>query len=535
MKKLLVLLMACLASSVMFGQLHYTVNNTGVQSATLKVFCVLTIDGVEEYNGEGMQNEGGGYLEIGVFDQDGECRGAKKPTWRSKSNQWIYSLQIKGNDGFTYSFKVYDHATETELDLVDALEGEITCTANGETIIMDGVISYVSNGIIGSTTDPYALNFTHAGSEAEVFTLTIDGYADNEDPDGGYYLIASPIGEVSPAGDAVTGMLTDAYDLFWFDQSADLEWVNYENAVYNLEKGKGYLYASETDTEIVFTGTSATESTFEVPLSRDDDANFPGWNLVGNPFGVEAYIAKPYYTLNDLGTEVMDETSSEAIPAMAGVFVLADEDGEALVFSKEQGSKTHKLSLNLVQNSSVIDRATVTFGEGQQLPKFQLRSSSTKLYIPMDGEDYAMVSSAEMGEMPVNFKAEKSGSYSVAVSTELSFNYLHLIDNKTGVDVDLLVNPVYSFEAETTDYASRFRLVFATGNSDDTFAFYSNGSFVISNEGEAVVQVMDVTGRMLSSEAISGSASINVDGAAGVYMIRLVNGENVKVQKVVVK
>ena len=40
---------------------------------------------------------------------------------------------------------------------------------------------------------------------------------------------------------------------------------------------------------------------------------------------------------------------------------------------------------------------------------------------------------------------------------------------------------------------------------------------------------------MLSSEAISGSASINVDGAAGVYMLRLINGDNVKVQKVVVK
>ena len=123
----------------------------------------------------------------------------------------------------------------------------------------------------------------------------------------------------------------------------------------------------------------------------------------------------------------------------------------------------------------------------------------------------------------------------LAVSSELSFNYLHLIDNKTGADIDLLATPSYSFEAQATDYASRFRLVFATGNSEDTFAFYSNGSFVINNEGEATVQVMDVTGRMLSSEAINGSASINVEGAAGVYMVRLVNGENVRVQKIIVK
>ena len=79
------------------------------------------------------------------------------------------------------------------------------------------------------------------------------------------------------------------------------------------------------------------------------------------------------------------------------------------------------------------------------------------------------------------------------------------------------------------------RSFFATGNADETFAFASNGSFVISNEGNATVQVVDVNGRILSSQTINGSASISVNAAAGVYMIRLINGDNVKVQKVVVK
>ena len=46
---------------------------------------------------------------------------------------------------------------------------------------------------------------------------------------------------------------------------------------------------------------------------------------------------------------------------------------------------------------------------------------------------------------------------------------------------------------------------------------------------------MDVTGRMISSESISGNANISINAAQGVYMLRLVNGENVKVQKVVVR
>ena len=119
----------------------------------------------------------------------------------------------------------------------------------------------------------------------------------------------------------------------------------------------------------------------------------------------------------------------------------------------------------------------------------------------------------------------------------MSFAYLHLIDNLTGAEIDLLETPSYSFEAKTTDYASRFKLVFATGNNsnDDDFAFFSNGSFVINNEGNAELQVIDIMGRIVKSESINGCANVSVNGAAGVYMLRLVNGDNVKVQKVVVK
>ena len=47
--------------------------------------------------------------------------------------------------------------------------------------------------------------------------------------------------------------------------------------------------------------------------------------------------------------------------------------------------------------------------------------------------------------------------------------------------------------------------------------------------------MVDVLGRIVSSQTINGNASINVSETAGVYMLRLVNGENVKVQKVVVR
>ena len=79
--------------------------------------------------------------------------------------------------------------------------------------------------------------------------------------------------------------------------------------------------------------------------------------------------------------------------------------------------------------------------------------------------------------------------------------------------------------------------MFVCGSStnSDTFAFYSNGNWVISNEGNATLQVVDVNGRILKSESVNGCANVNLNAASGIYMLRLVNGDNVKVQKVVVK
>ena len=42
----------------------------------------------------------------------------------------------------------------------------------------------------------------------------------------------------------------------------------------------------------------------------------------------------------------------------------------------------------------------------------------------------------------------------------VDFSYLHLIDNLTGNDVDLLAVPSYMFEARDSDDTSRFRIVY---------------------------------------------------------------------------
>ena len=371
------------------------------------------------------------------------------------------------------------------------------------------------------------------------------GEADwNADNNGGYYFIANPL--TSSVYPEEAGLITEDgnYDLYDWAAAYELEWRYYKDAQFSLcyYNTPAYLYANMNEVELAFNGTvRSSENRVSAPVYVSN-GEFGTWNLIGNPFVCNAYLvdnagaALPYYKMNEAG-DSYDAVTGEAIAPVTGIFYEAPAGG-SVYFTREAPAKSGSLNMVVSQGRGVVDNAIIRFGEGQQMSKFSFRENSSKIYVPVEGKDYAIVNANNEGEMPVSFKAENNGSYTLSFyAEEVSFSYLHLIDNMTGNDVNLLETPSYSFEAKTTDYANRFRLVFVCGdvNEDNNFAFYSNGSFVINNEGNATVQVIDVTGRILSSETINGCANVNMNAAAGVYMLRLINGDNVKVQKVVVR
>ena len=429
--------------------------------------------------------------------------------------------------------------------------GDITI-AEGATLTIGPGVTFNAGTINVSSPDQLILtcgaSFTHTGEVLLTIALGYNATNGRNGEYGEYRLIASPVTSyltVNSTG-LVPGSDDDNYDyvdLYYFDQSAgDNVWINYKdvtNHFFNFDITKGYLYSNAQNVTGVFAGkTLPTNVDVTVNLEYVADAPWAGWNLVGNPFTCMAYIDRGYYKIDGSGMAIAS-IEGNSLEVFEGVFVVAtaEEDNPTVTFTTTQPQPRANLTLNLSNDEVLIDRAIVRFDEGRQLPKFQLNANQSKVYIQQDGVDYAIVNATDMGEIPISFKAERNDNYTLGFSSEnVGFNYLHLIDNKTGADVDLLATSSYSFEAKTTDYASRFKLVFATGNNtEDNFVFFSNGNFIISNEGEATLQVIDVNGRILKSESINGSASVNVNAAAGVYMLRLVNGDNVKVQKVVIK
>ena len=439
-------------------------------------------------------------------------------------------------------------------------------------VIPAGYVAYANKATIGTgsiTIEDGGQLKQNAATLRVTMEKEIVGYVDAETNPGNYYFIASPFNgrtlySTSGSFSHVSNMLTGEYDLYAFDATASdgLEWINYnhepthiafqaENGLAGLLYGEGYLYANQDGTTIEFEGTAGKSNNYSETKAYTFDSestdDWNGWALVGNFFTCNAYINyidangnvldADFYTLNLDNTYTL-MSSNEPLAPCTGALVNYSATGK-VQYATEASAKagrTGLVNMNVSRNNKNLSQARIRFGQGHNLSSMSFRNNSSRIYMPVDGNDYAVVYTENQGEMPVSFKAEENGSYTLSFNTEnVELGYLHLIDNMTGNDVDLLSTPSYSFEAKTTDYANRFKLVFATGNADDMFAFYSNGSFVINNEGMATVQMIDINGRILSSESINGCANINVNAATGVYMLRLINGENVKVQKVVVR
>jgi hypothetical protein len=162
-----------------------------------------------------------------------------------------------------------------------------------------------------------------SASQPQPVTKTINAYTDN----GGYYLIAVPFEEINP--EEVEDMLANVYDLYQYGE-AERGWLNHKGEAFHLEAGKGYLYANSDTLMLNFTGVPYNGDG-RVTLHKTGDGETAGWNLVGNPFNEIAYIDREFYVMSADGSKIELAQRNYVLP-MEGIFVIANEDGEVLIF-----------------------------------------------------------------------------------------------------------------------------------------------------------------------------------------------------------
>ena len=192
-----------------------------------------------------------------------------------------------------------------------------------------------------------------------------------------------------------------------------------------------------------------------------------------------------------------------------------------------------------MQDKANTDRARVRLGEGIGMEKYTLNPDNTQISLRQDGQDFAVAYTNDQDEMQLNFKAKRDGIYTLSIELgSLDLGYLHLIDNLTGNEINLLETPSYTFQATTSDYTSRFRLLFAPADETDyianDFAFFADGHLHVFNQGKASLQLIDMMGHILLTETIQGNLDMALDLVPGVYVVRLISEKTESSMKFVV-
>ena len=279
------------------------------------------------------------------------------------------------------------------------------------------------------------------------------------DQSKGWHLIASPITE-SITQSSGNGLFSNTYDLYSYNQSEELQWRNIKAQSFALNNKGGYLYANSGNPSISFSGT-LVGSTSSTPLNYNANVTGKGFNLVGNPYPCNANVNRSFYVLNADGSDFI--LGSNPVPPCAAILVQAQGANQSVTFSKASSKSSPSLTLSVMQgdaeDNAVLDRVRINLDSDESLEKYSMREDNAKLFIPQNGQDLAVASANGLNEMLISFKAVQDGTYVLSLEVEnAEIGYLHLIDNLTGKDIDLLKTTSYTFEAKTSDLAERFRI-----------------------------------------------------------------------------
>lgn len=364
--------------------------------------------------------------------------------------------------------------------------------------------------------------------------------------DNGWYSLATPFTTYNPEGELTLG----SYDLYAYDEdgnSEGKEWINYEANTFDLTAGTGYIYANSETGSFSMTGTlNSGDYSQTVNLSYANSNNIiKGYNLLGNPtaheinFSKTSNVSDGYYYLDN--GNLWTYTPESTVPAGRGFLVKANASGQSVTLNPQ--SKDDSAENGQYISVSIGDNMVyIKLNEGVSMPQFDLRGRHNRLYLSSNHKHYAMLVRNGAETVDLCFEPSSNGMQTLIVDTQgLNLDYLHLIDNFTGADVNLLTTPSYTFEAQTSDYASRFKLVFAESSlsadtTDASFAYVSNGEIVVSADAcDATLQIVDMTGRVMVSRSGRIQCVPTKGMATGVYMLRLITADGVKTQKIVVE
>ena len=333
----------------------------------------------------------------------------------------------------------------------------------------------------------------------------------------------------------------------------DVQFLN-EN---NFEKGKGYLVSYQDESNIAeFKGNlnylNEGES-HQIDLNHYPENILAQFNLIGNPFAFDLTWENDV-NINNVydGFATLDATNggyvykeNGTIKAGEGFMVRTNETGNNYIrFSKanRRSYRAESHSINIIaSNDKGSDNVIIRFDDEVKsgFPKLvNFNERLANIYVKEENVNYGIYNfNTAIDEIPLYFDAKEMGTYTLTFDVKGDYENLYLLDKMTGEKVNILMENEYSFIANSNDNAERF--IIKMDNSQQTtdnshFAYVSGEELIINAEG--TIQIIDMMGRMIYSNNVESSNNrINVsDFNRATYVVRVINENGVKVQKIVV-
>lgn len=319
-----------------------------------------------------------------------------------------------------------------------------------------------------------------------------------------------------------------------------------------FEKGRGYLVSYQNENDAAeFKGILnylPKGGSYQMDFGHSDDI-LAQFNLIGNPFPFDINWATDIMVNNVYnGFATLDAKQGGYVYRNDGIikagdgFMIRTKDNYSYIsFSKNTSKATRKEnnSINITTTSSRgTDNVIISFNDEDNsgFPKLaNFNDMIANIYVKEENVNYGIFNYCnDVKEIPLYFEAKEMGNYTINVTSNGKFENVILVDHFTGIETNMLLDD-YTFTSTTNDNACRFAL--KLGNSqqsitDDNFANQSGDNLIINMEG--TIQIIDMMGRVVMKEE-NHDGTINIGELNNAtYIVRCVNENEVKTQKIVV-
>jgi|GEM_PF-1012797 len=396
--------------------------------------------------------------------------------------------------------------------------------------------------------------------------LTAQKYSESHHPSSHqkWHFIASPVES------DIDGFLPDfgTFSLFLWSEPEN-RWVSYFDSDFETDvftPGHGFVFSTDNDHLAEFAGSAASENLLmeNLSLNREEQPQYSGWHLLGNPFTASLLWDAEWWELNNVlhtakawqdGGYIDVPSSGGGIPPMTGFFIKVTDTDNSLTFPAS--ARTHqtapgkseeieRIVLQASGANSPWKQQTVIRFEGDVASEFDPRYDAYFL----SGKGPLFFASSEKGnlstitlpgndtEAVVQYHFEETDEndhYQISLLQDVAGASLFLHDHHTNSIHQLKNDQPYVFDAlGVQPEQPRFALHFSESTlpvsihgpqtDDNVIVWNAHDQIHLRHtDGFSKVYVYDLYGRLISEHYLNGLSELSIPAPqkTGIYLLQL--------------